>query len=146
MKNKKYIVNNGFWCGFVILANRGLWLFFICLLLASCSGTRHLPEGEKLYTGAEIDLQTADDVDEKQIVSAAKAVVRPDPNDHFWGMRPKLILYQAAGENPTGRFKKWLKKRGELPVLISQLKPGITADIIDARLFNMGIFNSNTEF
>ncbi|MDX9920832.1 MAG: hypothetical protein RB289_12775, partial [Paludibacter sp.] len=63
MKNKKYIADNGFWRGFVIGANRGLWLFFICLLLASCSGTRHLPEGEKLYTGAEIRIETTDKVE-----------------------------------------------------------------------------------
>lgn len=132
--------------GFVILANRGLWLFFICLLLASCSGTRHLPEGEKLYTGAEIRIETTDKVEKSRIKAAALAVVRPEPNGSYLGMRPKLMLYQAGGENPTGKFKKWLKKTGEAPILISHVKPGLTSSIIDARLFNMGIFNSFTEF
>jgi len=31
-------------------------LISICMLLFACSGTKHLPKGEKLYTGAEIKL------------------------------------------------------------------------------------------
>ncbi|MEI6348708.1 MAG: BamA/TamA family outer membrane protein [Bacteroidota bacterium] len=128
--------------------NRSL-LLIVCFLLAACSGTKHLPLGEKLYTGAEIELVSNSKIDRKQkqrIKSTAKKALRPTPNKTFLGMRPKLWRYMAAGENPKSKFKKWLKKTGEAPVLISSINPITTSLIIDAKLFNIGIFKSYTEF
>ena len=125
-------------------------LILFCLFLAACSGTRHLPKGEKLYTGAEIKLVTTDkssaNINKKLIKSIAKESIRPLPNSSYMGMRPQVMLYMSGGEKPTGKFKKWLKKIGQAPVLMSAVKPQVTAAIIDAKLFNIGIFNSMTEF
>ena len=121
------------------------FLILVCLLLATCTGTRHLPKGEKLYTGAEIKLESADKLNRRLIKAAASEAVRPAPNKVYLGNRPRLWMYNLAGENPKGKFKKWLKKIGEPPVLMSSVKPGITCAVIDARLFNIGIFKSYTE-
>jgi outer membrane protein assembly factor BamA len=123
--------------------------FTICLLLASCSGTKHLPKGEKLYTGADIILESSEKISprkKKLIKSVAENAIRPEPNKKIVGLRPKLWMYMKAGENPQGRLKKWFKKNGEAPVLISSIKPAVTAAIVDARLFNIGFLNSNTEY
>jgi len=117
----------------------------VCLILAACTGTRHLPKGEKLYTGAEIKLESAGKVDKKFIKTTALLAVRPVPNKVFLGMRPKLWLYNVAGEKPKTKLAKWIKKKGEAPVLLSSVKPGVTRAIIDSRLFNIGIFKSYTE-
>ena len=61
-------------------------------------------------------------------------------------MRPQLWMYLTAGENPKTKLKKWLKKHGEAPVLISSVKPRATSEIIDAKLFNVGIFKSYSEY
>ncbi|MDA3928005.1 MAG: BamA/TamA family outer membrane protein [Prolixibacteraceae bacterium] len=120
-------------------------LIITCLLIASCSGTRHLPYGEKLYVGAKIKLKSEEKIDKSLIKSTAEDALRPQPNKSYLGMRPKLMLYNAAGENPKSKFKQWMKKKGEAPVLMSAIKPGVTATIIDAKLFNHGIFKSSTE-
>ncbi|MBV5343356.1 hypothetical protein JZU68_07005, partial [bacterium] len=104
-------------------------LFFI-LFFASCTATHHLPKGEKLYTGAVIKLETTDKVNKKQITSVAEAAVRPVPNKSYLGMRPQVMMYQVAGESPTSSIQKWLQKTGEAPVLISDVKPAVTAAII----------------
>jgi outer membrane protein insertion porin family len=125
------------------------YFFFICLLIAACSGTKHLPKGEKLYTGADIQLESTDNIrkkDKRFIKTTAETALRPKPNKRFLGMRPKLWRYMKAGENPKGKIKKWLKKTGEPPVFMSSVKPSATAAIIDAKLFNIGIFKSYTEF
>jgi len=123
------------------------WGLYICIiLLASCSGTRHLTKGEKLYTGAEIILKTNEKVNKKEIKTAVTEILRPEPNSNYLGFRPKLVLYQMAGVNPKSKFQKWLKKNGEAPVVLSSIKPRITAEIINSRLFNLGIFNSYTEY
>jgi len=117
----------------------------IALLLTSCSGTRHLPNGEKLYTGAEIKLESADHLNKRMIKAIAEGAVRPSPNKGFFGIRPKLWIYNFAGTAPKTKLGKWLKKMGEPPVLMSSVKPGVTSGIIDAKLFNIGIFNGFTE-
>lgn len=122
------------------------FLIFVCLLLAACSGTKHLPKGDKLYTGAEIKLVSTGKIDKGLINTLAKSSVRPLPNGSFFGMRPLLSLYMWAGDNPKSKFKKWLKKIGEAPVLISSVKPHVTASIIDSKLFNIGIFKGMTAF
>lgn len=125
-------------------------LIFICLLMTACSGTKLLPKGEKLYTGAEIKLVQTDKspkhINKGLIESIAKESVRPLPNTSYFGLRPQVWMYESAGENPKSKFKKWLKKTGQAPVLLSQVKPQVTAAVIDAKLFNIGIFNSMTEF
>ena len=124
-------------------------LILFCLLLAACSGTKHLPSGEKLYTGADIKLESPDKINSNQknrMKATLETAVRPKPNSSILGMRPSLWLYLKAGTGKETKFKKWIQKNGEPPVLMSSVKPGVTAAIFDAKLFNMGIFNSYTEF
>jgi outer membrane protein assembly factor BamA len=125
-------------------------LIFICLFITACSGTKLLPKGEKLYTGAEIKLVSTDKssiaVNKGLIKNIAKGSIRPNANSSYLGMRPQVWMYMMAGANPKSKFKKWLKKNGQAPVLMSSIKPQATAAIIDAKLFNIGIFNSMTEF
>lgn len=123
----------------------GGWMAILILLLAACTGTRHLPNGEKLYTGAEVKLESAEPMNRKFVKSAVQVAARPLPNKAYLGMRPKLWKYNIAGENPKSKFKKWLQRTGEPPVLLSSVKPGATSAIIDAKLFNIGIFKSFTE-
>jgi len=122
-----------------------LFLILVCLFLAACTSTRNLPKGEKLYTGAEIKLESADKLNKKFIKTTAQLAVRPIPNKVYLGFRPKLWLYNTAGVDPKTKLGKWFKKRGEPPVLMSSVKPGVTRAIIDSRLFNIGIFKSYTE-
>jgi outer membrane protein assembly factor BamA len=119
-------------------------LILTCLLITACSGTRHLPTGEKLYVGATLVVESEDAINKGLIKRATKDALRPQPNTSYVGMRPKLVLYQAAGKNPSSKFRLWLKKMGEAPVLMSSIKPEATATLIDAKLFNLGFFTSNT--
>ncbi len=124
-------------------------IFFFCLILTSCSGTRHLPLGEKLYTGAKIKLESSDIIKKKKkrlIKNTGENSIRPIANESFLGMRPKLWLYMAGGVAPKSKLQKWLKKNGEAPVYLSSVNPGSTSAIIDAKYFNIGIFKSFTEF
>ena len=108
-----------------------------------------MPQGEKLYTGAEINLESTDHIShhkKKVIETVAENSVRPKPNKNVFGLRPKLWMFMKAGENPQGKIKKWFKKNGEAPIFISNINPTVTAAIIDASLFNIGIFNSYTKF
>lgn len=123
-------------------------LLVICVILHSgCTGLKKLPPGEKLYTGARIKLEYNGDIKKKkEIIAKAKSAVRPDANQSFLGMRPKLWIYQQAGEPKKNGLRKKLKEQGEPPVLASSIKPGETAKYIDAKLFNAGIFGAATDY
>ncbi len=123
-------------------------LILICLFFAACSGYKYLPPGEKLYTGAKIKLESQDKIKNKKsfIKTTIENAIHPKPNKSFLGLHPKVWMYLVAGENPKSKFKKWLKKKGVEPVLMSSINPNATSKIIDAKLFNIGIFKSFTEF
>ena len=122
-----------------------LFLLLGALLLTACTGTRNLPTGEKLYTGAEIKVESVDKVNKKFVKATAETGIRPSRNKVYLGIRPKLWMYQMAGDHPKGKLKLWLRKNGEAPVLMRHVKPGVTSAFIDAKLFNIGIFKSFTE-
>ena len=120
-----------------------------CLITSACTGIKYLPAGDKLYTGAGIKVESPDEMNkktERSVRNMAQGAVRPKPNKAFLGMRPRIWMFEKAGEDPSGKIKKWLKKSGEPAVLLSNVKPDLTSAIIDARLFNTGFFNSLTEY
>jgi len=105
-----------------------------------------LPKGDKLYTGAKIVIVSTEKVNSKSLIKQTQVALRPKPNSSYLGMRPQLWLDRIAGTNPKSKFKKLFKNNGEPPVLLSSVNPSATAAVIDAMLYNMGVFNSYTEF
>ncbi len=109
----------------------------VLLTLASCSGLKSIPEGDKLYIGPIIKVESTDHITTiKGLKNMAKSVVRPVKNQSILGLRPKLSLPNF----------KWLRKYKEVPVLMSSVRPEVTSKIMDALFFNNGIFNSYTEY
>jgi hypothetical protein len=91
------------------------------LFIASCSGTRNLPEGELLYGGAKIKVEGNAKKKERKALKAFEAIVRPKPNSSFLGFRPKLFIYKIAGTPKAKGFRYWLKPKGEAPVYYSKV-------------------------
>src|SRR5215203_967554 len=119
------------------------WYYlFIIILFGSCSGLHTLPEGEKLYTGAKVEIISAEKIQKKStIVAKIKAAARPKPNSKFLGNRPKVWIYNITSDTSYHGFRKMLhNKVGEAPVLMSEVKTQTNTEVIDALLFNMGIF------
>jgi outer membrane protein insertion porin family len=124
-------------------------LVFAVMLTSACSGIQKLPHGDKLYTGAEIKLVSPEPLSKKKkrfIKNSAMNAVRPKPNKAYLGMRPKLWLWEQVGDDPKSKFKKFLKSKGEPPVLLSGIKPDVTSEIINATIFNIGIFKGKTSY
>ncbi|PKP52963.1 MAG: hypothetical protein CVT92_06260 [Bacteroidetes bacterium HGW-Bacteroidetes-1] len=124
------------------------FLIILSLLMASCNGTKHLPKGEKLYSGANVKIESVEKISKKKerfAKKTAEGALYPKPNSSFLGMRFKLWRYMAAGDTAKSKFKKWMKRTGEAPVFISHVKPMVTSSVIDAKLYNIGIFKSYTE-
>ncbi len=124
-------------------------LLFAALFFTSCSNTKYLKDGEILYTGASVKVESGKKVKgKKAIVKKSEDVILPKPNKKFLGLKIKLWFYNVAGESKKKKgFRNFVKnKLGERPVLFSDVNPNGVRDHIDANLFNNGYFGSYSNF
>jgi outer membrane protein insertion porin family len=114
------------------------------ILAASCSVKRYIPEHEKLYRGAAIDLVTQENKkEENQISDEIDALMRPKPNQRILGIYPGLWAYFRGSRENAGFIARFLKdKIGEQPIYLSQVDRDKTMDLIRNRLENRGFFHS----
>jgi hypothetical protein len=117
------------------------------LTLASCSGLKFVPEGEKLYTGSKVIIKppTNEKVNNQSALQTElESVVRPKPNASILGLRPKLYFWHMGVGKTKGLGKTLADKFGEAPVLLSQVKIAATRDLMTNRLHNNGFFTGTT--
>lgn len=122
------------------------------VVLASCSSTSNLPEGEVLYTGMKkINYNDPGSGDRfitlQEEVEAALACA---PNGALLGssyyrtpLQVKLWIYNRYA-NSTGKFGKWMARSfGSEPVLMSNVNPEVRALVAKNLLRNNGYFNAS---
>jgi outer membrane protein assembly factor BamA len=122
------------------------FLFTLLLLITSCSGTKYLEEGDLLYTGGKVKVESKETPkkERKALQSELSKLLRPKPNQSFLGIRPKLFFYNIAGEPKKDKgFRYWLKyKVGEAPVLFSQVDLEFNRKVLQNYSENHGYFNA----
>ncbi|MGQ2984802.1 translocation and assembly module lipoprotein TamL [Flavobacterium sp.] len=129
--------------------NRLPYYLILALLFAyGCSNTKYLPEGDMLYVGGEVEVKDTvmSRKERKAMEKTMEGLLRPKPNTAFFGLRPKLWIYNIAGTPKKDRgFKYWLKNKvGEPPVLFSQVDMDYNADILQNYAENKGYFKVRT--
>lgn len=114
------------------------------LVLQSCSIKRFIPEGELLYRGADLEVDTVSDIKEfDQLRTQLEAVIQPEPNRKLLGMYPGLYFHYKAQKEKPGFINKFLNdKIGQEPVYLSNVDPILTQDLLINRLENRGFFYS----
>nr|WP_306454584.1 BamA/TamA family outer membrane protein [Flavobacterium agri] len=118
----------------------------VSFLVLSCSNTRFLKEGELLYLGADVEVKS-DSLSRKERKAMRKeleALTRPRPNKSILGLRPKLYIWNLAGEPKKEKgFRNWLRtKVGEEPVLFHQVDLDYNADVLQSYAQNKGYFKA----
>ena len=113
-----------------------------CLVWAGCSSTKSLKPGQFLYTGAEVKINPDSSgriADEKQVKTDLESKTRPRPNASFLGIKYKLAIYNMAGEPKKAKgFRSWLRRKGEPPVLLSDVKLKYNNDVLKSYLISQG--------
>ncbi|MDO5510334.1 MAG: BamA/TamA family outer membrane protein [Weeksellaceae bacterium] len=131
-------------------------LHILCLLLPmllltySCTGTRGLAEGEKLYTGAKVNIdgEHLNSGERKQLRQEVQSKLTPQPNSSFLGMRPRVAIHNMVREPERDRgLRHWLKYRvGQAPVLIEDVDPEFNREIMVNHSENKGYFNASGSY
>ncbi|WP_343617528.1 BamA/TamA family outer membrane protein [Flavobacterium sp.] len=127
-------------------------LFLKCMTLFSlffvlgCSNTKYLPEGELLYTGGSVTVKDSvlKKKERKALETELEGLLRPKPNKKFLGLRPKLWIYNLAGEPKKEKGTRyWLRNKvGEPPVLFSQVDLDYNASVLRNYTENRGFFKT----
>ncbi|NRR90199.1 BamA/TamA family outer membrane protein [Winogradskyella undariae] len=118
---------------------------FFGIFVYSCSITKHIPEGDRLYTGAKIEIESDSNVDNlAELKTELNSVLRPEPNSKFLGMHPGLFFHYKMQKEKPGFINRWLYKQiGEKPVYQSNVSTFEVEDILENRLENKGFFYSS---
>ena len=119
-------------------------IFCIGLLiwLSGCQIKKFIPENELLYTGATLEIEKPDDIEDfKSVEEELNGLLRPEPNSKFLGMYVGLWSYYKSQKDKPGFIIRFMNKKfGEEPVYMSQVNPSRTEELILNRLENRGFF------
>ncbi len=125
------------------MAKKVVYSVFILLLgLIGCNTTKNIPDGDRLYTGAEIKWEEKRKKDAKELSSGLSDRIRPKPNKKLLGMPFKLWIYNMANPKKEKGLSKLLRKTGEAPVLFSTVKPTYTSEVLSSYLGDNGLFQA----
>ena len=132
------------------IVNCQLSILIFAIICLSCSTTKHVPAGEKLYTG--IQRIEVTDEDKSEIGDAAMTDVETalafPPNNALFGSSTTRIpfpfglwMYNSF-VNKKGKFNQWIfKVFAAKPVLISSVNPEVRTNIAQNLLREYGYFN-----
>lgn len=129
----------------------------LCLLflLATCSTTKNLPEGEILYTGIkQIEVAQPDESKEgEEALAEINAALAYPPNNALLGSSsirlpfPFGLWMYNAFVNKKGKIGKWIfKKLAAKPVFISTVNPEVRTQIAYNLLREYGYFSGSATF
>jgi len=128
----------------------------LCIaLLAACSSTSKIPEGEQLFTGLKkikyVNYTDGDHFDEtKKELDAALAA---KPNGSLFGssyyrspIQFRLWMWNAFSDSES-KMGKWLTKNfGKAPILMSQVNPELRTSVAESVLKNKGYFRGKVDY
>ncbi|MCC8039364.1 MAG: BamA/TamA family outer membrane protein [Bacteroidales bacterium] len=127
----------------------------LSLVLASCSTTRRIPAGEKLYTGVKA-LDITPMKGEKVpsgMESSLSSAINVKPNNPLLGSYkyrtpfPVGLWVYNNWSNPPKGLKHWLyEKLVAEPVLVSDVRPEVRVKMLDEILDNNGYFRGSASY
>ncbi|MCF2689640.1 BamA/TamA family outer membrane protein [Bacteroides fragilis] len=123
----------------------------VMLLLGACSTTKHLPEGEVLYTGSKTIIENRPQAPlTDDALTELDAALEKAPSTKVLGFIPipfKMWAYNSLVHYKKG-FGRWLFNRfaANPPVFISTVNPEIRAKVGTNLLHDYGYFNGTVRY
>ncbi len=113
----------------------------LCALLAGCSATRHVPEGQMLLNRAHIVVEQSD-IQPSELSN----YLRQKPNGRTLGIAPmRLHTYSLSGADSTKWYNRWLRRMGEPPVVYSQHLTDASSRQLRLALINRGYMSAKVD-
>ena len=139
----------------MLTKNKILFVLFALFLTVSCSTTKNLPAGEKLYTGIRnINITDKDSIFvADEILDKIDEALSFPPNNAFLGSSytripfPLGLWVYQSNVHKKGALSRWLMNwLADRPVLISAVKPETRAKIVQNILRENGYFDGEVGY
>ncbi len=135
---------------------RTVGTLFLCGWVAvSCSTTKHLPEGEQLYTGIK-HIEVADDDKSRAggaALTEATAALEFPPNNALFGSSSKRfpmpvgLWFYSGFVNKKGKVNEWIfRKFASKPVTASTVNPDVRVAVARNILRENGYFDGTASY
>lgn len=109
-------------------------------VLAACSSTKHVPQGQLLLDKVNINIADPQrDVEPAQLVN----YLRQTANHRvLGGLRLQLAFYNMSGHDSTKWINRWIQRVGTPPVIYDSTLTMASADQLHTALSNRGYINN----
>ncbi|MCM1436475.1 MAG: BamA/TamA family outer membrane protein [Prevotella sp.] len=115
----------------------------LCVVLWSCSSTRHVPAGEYLLDKVSINIEdSTKDLSEQEMM----LYLRQIPNHKMlWTTKLRLNIYNMSGKDTTKWWNRWIRKIGEPPVIYDNALTLNSAAQLRLAMVNKGYLEAEVE-
>jgi outer membrane protein assembly factor BamA len=113
-------------------------------MLASCSLTKHVPQGELLLDKVKINI-----ADPKPDIEASQLAnyLRQNANHRvLGGLKLQLAFYNLSGKNPNNWFNRWIQRVGTPPVIYDSTLTVASAEQLHTALSNRGYMKNSVSY
>ena len=125
------------------------------ICLSACSTTKHVPDGDQLFTGLT-KIEYKNYVDDENFIATqeeVEAALATAPNGALFGSSyyrtpfPYGLWIWNYAYGSSGKIKKWLNKSfGKAPVLMSQVNPALRASVAQSVLRKNGYMHGQVSY
>ena len=115
----------------------------IVSVMASCSSTKHVPDGQYLLDDVKFNItnnENAKSLKSTELVN----YLRQTPNHKvLGGMKLQLAFYNISGKDSTKWFNKWVRRVGSAPVIYDHSLTEASVKQLQTALINKGYMGSS---
>ena len=125
-----------------IITSRYIILLAACLLLWSCSTTRHVPAGSMLLDNVHITVDDTSKVKSADLIN----YLRQTPNHKVLGFaKLQLGMYNLSGKDSTKWYNKWIRRLGQPPVIYNDELTAASRKQLRQALINKGYMGATVD-
>ena len=113
-----------------------------CLLVAACSSTRHVGEGQYLLDRVSIDTSEGSGISSADLTG----YLRQTPNHKALGLwKLQLATYNLSGRDSSKWYNRWVRRMGQPPVIYDASLTEASASQLRQALINRGYMNATVD-
>ncbi len=130
--------------------NIALSLVFVCVLavLTGCNSNKYLAQDESFLEENSVTVKSKERTNNKRTLQAELEKLYTQKETRTWAGIPRHAFYYAAEKKPedTTGIQKWLRKRGDPPVLLDSSLITTTVENMQLLLRQRGYWNNDVGY
>ena len=115
----------------------------IVSVMASCSSTKHVPDGQYLLDDVKFNITNNENAKSLKSTELVNYLRQPPTHKVLGGMKLQLAFYNISGKDSTKWFNKWVRRVGSAPVIYDHSLTEASVKQLQTALINKGYMGSS---